>query len=270
MPSTLHQDALAAPQSYWTAGDVVEIARSLAPGAAEFVARLALCPGESVLDLACGTGHAAIPAARAGAHVTGIDRAPDLIAAARREACDAGCVIDFEIGDAESLPYAGGGFDTTVTMFGAMLAGRPERVASELLRVTRPGGRVAMANWTPGGFIGRLLRVHAARVPAPLGVMSPLAWGDPDVVRGLLGDRVATLVSTRRILALRFPFPPASVAELFAACYGPTIAALRAADACAARALRKELTRLFNRHNLARDGTTAVAGEYLDVRARLA
>ncbi|HEY9382145.1 MAG TPA: class I SAM-dependent methyltransferase [Gemmatimonadales bacterium] len=257
-------------RSVWTAGDFLQIARSFAPAAEEFIARLSLCPGESVLDVACGTGNLAIPAARAGARVIGIDIAPNLIADARVEARAARCVIDFEVGDAESLPYGDDRFDATVTMFGAMFAFRPERAAAELVRVTRPGGRVAMANWTPEGFIGKLLRIHTAVVPAPDGVPSPLAWGDPDVVHARLGDRIATLICTRRTLELRFPIPPAAVTELFAACYGPTVAALRATDRRGSERLRGELTWLFNDHNLADDGTTVVASEYLDVRARVA
>ena len=149
------EDALTArARAVWTGGDFLPIAKSFAPGAEEFIARLALRAGESVLDVACGTGNLAIPAATAGARVTGVDIAPNLIAQARLEARTAGCVVSFEVGDAESLPYADGQFDTTVTMFGAMFAYRPARVAAELLRVTKPGGRVAMANWTPEGFIG--------------------------------------------------------------------------------------------------------------------
>src|SRR6266536_515871 len=154
-------------RSVWTAGDFLPIARSFADGAEEFIARLALRPGESVLDVACGTGNLAIPAARAGARVTGIDIAPNLIAEARLEARTVGLVIEFEVGDAEALPYVDAQFDTTVTMFGAMFAYRPERAAAELLRVTRPGGRVAMANWTPEGFIGKMLRAHTSLVPPP-------------------------------------------------------------------------------------------------------
>ena len=265
------EDALAdRARSIWTAGDFLQIARSFAPGAEEFIARLSFCPGESVLDVACGTGNLAIPAARAGARVIGIDIAPNLIADARIEARAARCVIDFEIGNAESLPYGDGRFDTTVTMFGAMFAYRPERAASELVRVTRPGGRVAMANWTLEGFVGKLLRAHTAVVPPPREVPSPLAWGDPEVVHARLGDRVATLICTRRTLELRFPLPPAAVTELFAACYGPTVATLRATDRRGSDRLRQELTRLFNEYNLADDGTTAVVSEYLDVLARVA
>ena len=265
------EDALTArARTVWTAGDFLPIARSFAAGAEEFIDRLALGRGESVLDVACGTGNLAIPAARAGARVTGIDLAPNLIAEARLEARTAGQVIAFEVGDAESLPYVDDQFDTTVTMFGAMFAYRPAKAAAEILRVTRTGGRVAMANWTPEGFIGKMLRAHTAVVPPPSGVPSPLEWGREDVVRGRLGDRVTSAICTRRTLELRFPFPPAAVTELFATCYGPTVTTLRATDPDSASRLRDELTRLFQEYNLATDGTTAVAGEYLDVQARVA
>lgn len=257
-------------RSVWTAGNFLPIAKSFAPGAEEFIARLALGRGESVLDVACGTGNLAIPAAWAGARVTGIDIAPNLIAEARHEASAAGCEIEFDIGDAEALPYADGKFDTTVTMFGAMFAYRPARAAAELLRVTRSGGRVAMANWTAEGFVGQMLRIHTAIVPPPPGIPSPLGWGDEETVRERLGQGVTSFVGTRRTLELRFPFPPAAVTELFATSYGPTVMTLRATDPAGSSRLRDELTRLFQRYNLATDGTTVIAGEYLDVQVRVA
>lgn len=230
-PLAWSEDPLTAwARSVWTAGDLLPIAQSFAPGAEEFIARLALCAGESVLDV----------------------------------------VISFDVGDAESLPYADGQFDTTVTMFGAMFAYRPERAAAELIRVTRRGGRVAMANWTPEGLIGKLLRVHTALVPTPPGVPSPLGWGEADAVSAHFRGRVSSVSCTRRTLELRFPFPPAGVTELLATCYGPTITTLRATDPDGASRLREELTRLFQQHNLANNGTTTVSGEYLDVLARVA
>ncbi len=270
VPAWSEDPLTARARSAWAAGDFLPIARSFAAGAEEFIARLALRPGESVLDVACGTGNLAIPAARAGARVSGIDIAPNLIAQARLEARTAGCVIAFEVGDAEALPYDDGQFDNTVTMFGAMFAYRPERAAMELVRVTRPGGRVAMANWTPEGFIGRMLRAHTALVSPPLGVPSSLEWGRTEVVRARFNGGLTSLSCTKRTLELRFPFPPAAVTELFATCYGPTVTTLRATDPDGASRLRDELTRLFQQHNLATDGTTAVAGEYLDVQARVA
>lgn len=265
------EDALTArARTVWTAGDFLQIARAYAPAAAEFIARLALRPEESVLDVACGTGNLAIPAARAGARVTGVDIAPNLIAEARIEARIAGQAIVFEVGDAEALPYGDDRFDTTVTMFGAMFAYRPARAAAELLRVTRPGGRVAMANWTPESFVGKMLRAHAALVPPPPGVPSPLEWGKEEVVRERFGDGIASLACTKRTLEFRFPYPPAAATELFATYYGPTVTTLRATDPAGASRLREELTRLFQQHNLATDGTTVVESEYLDVQARVA
>lgn len=265
------EDALTArARSVWASGDFLPIARSFAPGAEEFIARLGLRPGESLLDVACGTGNLAIPAARAGACVTGIDIASNLIAQARLEARHAGCVVAFEVGDAEALPYVDDQFDITVSMFGVMFAYRPERAVAEMLRVTRPGGRVAMANWTRDGFAGQMLRAHTALVPLPSGVPSPLEWGEEDVVRARLGSGVTSVTCTRRTLELRFPFPPAAVTELFATGYGPTVATLRASDPDGASQLRQELTRLFQQHNVATDGVTTVVGEYLDVNARVA
>jgi SAM-dependent methyltransferase len=265
------EDALTAQaRSIWSAGDYRRIARSYAPGAAEFIARLDLRPEDIVLDVACGTGNLAIPAALAGARVSGIDIAPNLIAEARLAARAAGRAISFDVGDAEALPYYDAQFDATVTMFGAMFAYRPARVTAELLRVTKPGGRIAMANWTPESLVGRILRAHTALVQPPVGVPSPLEWGTEDVVRERLGHRVSSLTCTTRTLALRFPYPPAATTELFATCYGPTVTTLRATDPDSASRLRAELTFLFQQYNRATDGTTVVTGEYLDVQARVA
>ncbi len=257
-------------RAVWTGGDFLPIAKSFESGAREFITRMALREGEKVLDVACGTGNLALPAAKAGARVTGIDIAGNLIAQARIEAKAAGCSITFDVGDAESLPYLDGQFDTTVTMFGAMFAYRPVKAAAELIRVTRAGGRIAMANWTPEGFIGKMLRAHTAVVPPPPGIPSSLGWGQEETVRDRFGDRVSVLRMTRRMMELRFPFPPAAVTELFATCYGPTVATLRAADPAGQSRLRESLTALFTEANSATDGGTLVAGEYLDVQATVA
>jgi ubiquinone/menaquinone biosynthesis C-methylase UbiE len=250
----------------WTSGDFLPIARSFAPGAEEFIARLGIRPGERVLDVATGTGNLAIPAARAGARVTGVDIAPNLIAEAQLEARTAGVNVNFEVGDAESLPYLDSQFDTTVSMFGAMFAYRPAKAAAELLRVTRPGGRIAMANWTPEGFIGHMLRAHVAVVPPPSGVPSVLEWGKEAVVEARFGAGAMSVVCVRRTLELSFPFGPAAVTELFATCYGPTVTTLQAADPEGASRLREQLTRLFAENNIAENGRTTVVSEYLDVQ----
>src|SRR3954464_8904405 len=178
LESTVILDPLAErTRATWTSGDFGRIAAGYVHGAGEVIARLELGAGERVLDVACGTGNLAIPAARAGARVTGVDIAPNLIAQAKLEARAAACAISFDVGEAEALPYLDGQFDTVMTMFGAMFASPPERVGAELVRVTKPGGRVAMANWIPDGFVGKLLRAHTAVVPPPAGIPSPLDWG---------------------------------------------------------------------------------------------
>ena len=189
----------------WTSGDFGRIARGYERGAAEFIGRLKLVPGEPVLDVACGTGNLALPAARAGALVTGVDIAPNLIAQAQANAAREGLPADFEVGDAEGLRYADGAFRTVVTMFGAMFAPRAERAAVELLRVTRPRGRIAMANWAPGGFIGEMLKATVRFVPLPSGVASPLLWGTEDAVRERLGGGCTSLTLTRRLISAGVP-----------------------------------------------------------------
>lgn len=257
-------------KSIWGGGDFHPIARSFEAGAREFIGRLALHRGEWVLDAACGTGNLAVPAAQAGATVTGIDIAANLIAIARNSARVAGCGIHYDVGNVESMPYATDQFDTTVSMFGAMFAYRPEVTAAELVRVTRRGGRIAMANWTPEGLIGKMLRAHAAAAPPPEGLPSPLEWGVEAKVRERFGDLVSDLTCTKRTIELSFPFGPAEVAELFATNYGPTVAALKAADPVRGRQLLRALTELYTEGNVATDGTTTLVGEYLEVVAIVA
>jgi SAM-dependent methyltransferase len=270
LPSWSEDPLTARARKIWTSGDFLQIARGFAAGAEEFVARLALRRGEAVLDVACGTGNLALPAARSGARVTGLDIAPNLIGQARLEARSAGLPVAFDVGDAEALPYATDQFETTMSMFGVMFAFRPILAVTELIRVTRPGGRIALASWTPEGFIGDLLRAHTAVVPPPAGVPSSLLWGDPEAIEARFGDRVTALVCTPGTLEFRYPFAPAGVTELFASCYGPTVTTLAATDPAGASRLRDGLTRLWQEHNRATDGTTLVVAEYLDVQARVA
>lgn len=251
----------------WTSGDFGRIAKGYQRGAGEFVARLGLEPGESVLDVACGTGNTALPAARIGASVTGIDIAPNLIAQANSRVAAEGLIITFDVGDVEQMPYTSGSFENIVTMFGAMFAGRPERAASELLRVTQSGGRIAMANWTPTGFIGEMLKATVRYVPPPSGVPSPLLWGTEDQVQARLGPGSASLTFARRSITFEYPFGPREVVNLFRLWYGPTLRAFAALDDAGRDNLRRDLEELWTEHNRADDGTTRVQSEYLEVIA---
>ncbi len=259
-------DALTArTKSTWMAGDFGKIAKSYAPGAAEFIDRLHFQPSERVLDVACGTGNLAIPAARTGAHVTGIDIAPNLLEQAQAWARAEGLMIGFEEGDAEQLPYGDGTFDAVVTMFGAMFAPRPAATATELLRVCRAGGRIAMANWTPDGFIGQMFKIVSKHVLPVPGVPSPLLWGNEATVAERLGDGLADLRCTPRTITFHFPFSPAATVEYFRAYYGPTLRAFAALTAGAQAALRSDLEQLWTQHNHAGDSVTQVDSTYLEV-----
>jgi SAM-dependent methyltransferase len=217
--------------------------------------------------VACGSGNLAMPAARAGAIVTGVDIATNLLEQARARAESESLTIQFDEGDAENLPYADAAFDVVVSMFGAMFAPRPELVAAELVRVCRPGGRIAMANWTPDGFIGRMFKISGKHVPPPPNMPSPLKWGDEEAVRERLREGIADLQLTRRTCAFKYPFPPAEVVEFFRKYYGPTQRAFDALDAGGQAALRNDLERLWAEHNQATDDTAHVEAEYLEVMA---
>jgi ubiquinone/menaquinone biosynthesis C-methylase UbiE len=171
----------------WMAGDFGQIARYSAKSAEEFVDLLPIQPGARVVDVACGTGNLAIPAARKGAEVWGLDIAPNLLEQARQRAATEGLQATFEEGDAEQLPYPDARFDVVMSMFGAMFAPRPELVATELCRVCRPGGAIAMANWTPESFVARQFAVGNRYIPPPEGIPAPVLWGDEQVVRQRLG-----------------------------------------------------------------------------------
>lgn len=253
-------------KAVWSAGDFAEIARSFETGAAEFTDRLSLAPGTQVLDVACGNGNTAIPAAKAGADVTGVDLIPYLIEQAKERAAAEAVEAKFEVGDAEALPYDDSTFDAVVTMFGAMFAPRPDVVASELKRVCRPGGLITMANWTPEGFIGRMFKVTGKHVPPPASMPSPILWGVEEVVKERFGDGVAEVELVRRPMRFDFPFGPADTVEYFRKYYGPTQKAFDALDAEGQAALRSDLEYLWAENNESKDGKTAVMSEYLDVR----
>jgi len=251
----------------WIAGDFGQIAKYYADGAEAFVNRLNLVPEMTVLDVACGTGNVALPAARAGAVVTGVDIAPNLVEQARENARGEGLKIQFDEGDAEALSYNDASFDVVATMFGAMFAPRPELVAAELKRVTRPGGLITMANWTPAGFIGQMFKTMTKHVAPPAGMPSPLLWGVEETVRERFGEGISKLDANTQNIHWVFPFSPAEVVEHFRLYYGPTQKAFGLLDEQMQLALRNDLEKLWTENNQATDGTTVVDAEYLEVRA---
>jgi SAM-dependent methyltransferase len=268
MNSSEMQTIKARQKATWEAGDFGQVAKFTMPSAEEFMARIELRPGMRVLDAACGTGNLAVLAARRGCKVSGLDIATNLIAQARERAQQEALAIEFNEGDAEAMPYADASFDVVVSMYGVMFAPRPERVASELCRVTKPGGLIALANWMPSGFVGKMFGVFARHVPPPAGIPSPLLWGDEAVVRERFNGAVKDLRLTPRIARFRFPFDPAETVEFFRRFYGPTQRAFEALDPARQARFRNELVELQARHNDSpRPNETETPSEYLEIHA---
>src|SRR5688500_3929533 len=176
------------PSEMWGTGDYASVADKIATAGETLVAAAGIEPGQDVLDVACGTGNASVPAATLGARVTGLDFAPALLAIARERGADAMVEVEWVEGDAQALPFEDSSFDRVISVFGHMFAPDQERTAAEMLRVVRPGGRIGIACWTPDGKIGAMFKTLGALNPPPAGVQSPLLWGTEDHVRGLLGD----------------------------------------------------------------------------------
>ncbi|HEX3738735.1 MAG TPA: class I SAM-dependent methyltransferase [Terriglobales bacterium] len=254
-------------KSMWTAGDFGQIANYSAHAGVEFVARTDIRAGARVLDVACGTGNVSLPAARAGATVTGVDIAPNLLDQARKRASAENLSIRFDEGDAEDLPYPEAEFDIVLTMFGAMFAPRPEKTAAELIRVCRPGGLIAMANWTPQGFVGKTFQLTAKIAPPPPGVVPSVLWGDEATVKQRFSQGISKLTLTRHTVTFEYPFSPKEVVAFFRQYFGPTQTTFARLDKANQELLASELETAWIENNQATDGTTKVEAEYLDVRA---
>ena len=251
----------------WMDGNYDYFSRFMESSAVQFLDRLNIVPGSAFLDVACGSGQLGLIAARRGASVTGVDIAANWVRAARGRAASEGLDARFDEGDAEALPYADASFDVVASIYGAMFAPRPNLVASELLRVCRPGGTIAMGNWTAEGFIGKMFKT-VARFIAPPGMPSPVLWGNENVVRDRFGAGVSDLRLARVGYRFDYPFAPAGVVEFFRRNYGPTTRACATLGEAERAALRQNLVDLWTSHNQAKEpGRTVVDAEYLNVVA---
>ena len=251
----------------WESGDYGVFARYLEPGALVFLRELNLNPGDRLLDVACGAGQIVIPASRSGIDATGVDIASNLIEQARGRAVTEGLSTQFDEGDAESLPYPDASFDVVSSLVGAMFAPRPDCVAAELLRVCKPGGRIVLGNWTPGGFIGGMFKVMGRHVPPSPLMPSPMMWGNEDTVRERLGAGVQSLRFERMDYPFAYPFGPAEVVEFFRSFYGPTNRAFAGLDEGAQATLRADLEAYWASHNQGSDAQTTLTSELLVAHA---
>jgi SAM-dependent methyltransferase len=214
----------------WALGDYPAVAREvIAELGPRLVAACDVSPGTTVLDVAAGSGNAAIPAALAGGTVIASDLTPELLEHGRRLAGSQGATLTWQVADAEALPYEDGRFDVVMSCVGVMFAPHHQTAADELVRVCRPGGRLGVLSWTPESFIGQLFATMKPYLPPPpAGVQPPPLWGDEDHVRGLLGDRLADLDLHREVLTVSRFGRPDDFRTFFKRCYGPTIVAYRA------------------------------------------
>jgi SAM-dependent methyltransferase len=252
----------------WMMGDYGTFAQYMAPGAEEIFASWHIQPNTTLLDVGCGSGQIAVPAARVGIVATGCDIAANSIEQARARAAAEGLNVQFDVADAEDLPYADGSFDTVVSLIGAMFAPRPDLVAAELKRVCRRGGRILMVNWTPQGMVGQMFKAIGRHVPPPAGVPSAMLWGDEATVRERFSTGVHDLKLTRHNYPIwKYPFGPAELVEFFRQNYGPTYRAFSVLDPAGQAALRHDLEAVFSAANQATDGTTVLTSEYLEISA---
>lgn len=261
-------------KALWEKGDFIRLAATMRQSGHELVAAIGVAEGMRVLDLGCGDGTTALPAAQRGAQVLGVDIASNLVSAGNARASAAGLSnLRFEEGDASHLDdIADDSFDLVVSIFGAMFAPNPDATAREMVRVTRAGGRIVMGNWIPGDptLIASVLRISAAFTPPPpAGFVSPVTWGQEDIVRdrfSAAGVPTGRVTCERAIYTFRFPGSPSEFLAIFRDYYGPTMNAFAAAEQSGRKAeLQAALEDLFVAENRASDGSTEIPAAFLKV-----
>lgn len=249
----------------WESGDYATFATYMEPGAVDLLEVWGVQPGQRLLDVGCGAGQLAIPAARMGLEATGVDIAANLVEKARERATVEGLSARFDEGDAEALPYEDGSFDIVASIFGAMFAPQPECVAAELLRVCRPGGRILMGNWTPESFPATMFRTVSRYAPPPADIPAPTLWGKDDVVRERFAPASEIKTEKRLYTKWVYPFPVEDVVDFFARFFGPIVRANAALEDDARDALRRDLIEVYTSFDRGTNGNTFLEGEFLSV-----
>ena len=251
-------------QATWASGDYAVIGTTLQIVGETLAEAADIRAGEAVLDVAAGNGNASLAAARRYANVTSTDYVPALLDKGRARAQAEGLTMQFQQADVEALPFDDATFDVVLSTFGVMFAPDHRSAAREMLRVLRPGGRIALANWTPGGFFGRLFKVIGAHVPPPAGVQPPALWGTEPHLVELFGTQAAQIRCERRHFNFRYR-SAAHWVDVFRDLYGPTHKAFAALDATGAQSMERAITALLDELNVGGQDSLVVPGEYLEI-----
>lgn len=256
-------------KAVWEDGDYASFAKYMENGAIEVLDNWNISSGAKLLDVGCGSGQIAISAAKKGIQVTGIDIASNLIQYARERAAKSRLNAQFEVGDAECLPYENASFDIATSMFGAMFAPRPEVVSSEFARIIKPGGRLFMANWTAASMPAQMFKAVAKIVPPPAGIQSPVLWGDEETVVSRLENDFKDIKLEKKMYSQwQYPFPASDLVDLFRSCFGPVKRAFDVSEPSQQTTLHEELESIYTEHSEQQNGIlTVTGGEYLDVSA---
>lgn len=255
-------------QLAWSAGDYAVIGTTLQIVGENLCESLDLRAGQRVLDVAAGNGNATLAAARRWCDVVSTDYVGALLERGRMRASAEGMAVQFEVADAENLPYPDASFDIVVSTFGVMFTPDQERAASELARVCKPGGKIGMANWTPTSFIGELFKLIGRYIPPPAGIKSPSLWGTEERLRVLFGERIDTLVTERKHFVFRYRSPQHWF-DTFRTYYGPMQKAFMAVGADKQESFSADVIKLVQHFNRTADGSMVVPSEYLEVVIKL-
>ena len=267
MTETVDLEAVTAvQQQVWSQGDFARVGLTIQIVSEYLCEAAEVLPNERVLDVACGAGNTALAAARRFAKVTGLDYVPALLEHGRERAKAELVEVDYVEGDAQALPFDDASFDCVMSTFGVMFAPDQERAARELMRVCRPGGRIALASWTPDGMIGEMFGITVKHAPPPFKIDPPVLWGTEERLRELFGDGVSEIRAERRQAVQRWPSPEFGL-EYMKKWFGPTKMAFARVGEEGEAALAADLTDLYRRHNMAGEAAVAAPATYLEVVA---
>ncbi len=250
-------------QATWASGDYAIVGTTLQIVGENLCEAVDLRSNQRVLDVAAGNGNATLAAARRFADVVSTDYVGSLLERGRERARAERLPVEFREADAENLPFPDASFDVVLSTYGVMFTANHPRAASELVRVCRPGGKIGLANWTPDGFIGNLLKTVVKFVPPPAGVKSPVMWGRKEYLEEIFGSGV-TIAAESRHFSFRYK-SPAHFIDIFRTYYGPTHKAFGAIEPAAQQQLQADLLALIDKFNVAKDGTLVIPSEYLEI-----